>query len=311
MKILLLKQNVTDMASLQDGMAIATQWCSTINLPLVFSSFVTNNQFTSIPFSNAVNKNGYEVNPTQIFLTAKSFGIPFDADLLVYDWTKVHPQPTNPSDMGMSMQIPIQWYEGASAPGASPGYVFAEFLLHEMCHYYFGLTGKQDITHLMVDGGLQAQYPVLFGQYKQLQPHIYYLYLLKQFMPQLPLVTLQRKADDGHETTGQLTTADTQFGCFTLERPWLNNQPNISCIPKGTYTCNWAYMGDLKEWHYEVMNVPGRSGIFIHELNYVTQTNGCIGVGGLLTGGNLGNSNVVLSAFETKMNKQPFTLNIV
>ena len=133
-----------------------------------------------------------------------------------------------------------------------------------------------------------------------------------------PVVTVNitRNASDSKETTGQLTTSDGQFGCKTLERPNLNNQPNISCIPTGTYKCIWAYMNDLKEYHYLIQNVPNRTGIFIHEGNYYTNSLGCVLLGGALQDINgdkepdVINSKAILAQFETKMAQKPFILTI-
>lgn len=93
--------------------------------------------------------------------------------------------------------------------------------------------------------------------------------------------TLTRNKDNGIETLGTLVSSipEKPFICFSLERPWKHNLSDISCIPAGTYTCKWAFQGDLNEWHYELQNVPNRSGIFIHEANYVNQIEGCIGLG--------------------------------
>lgn len=173
MRILLLKQNITDQNTLNLGQALAKQWCASINLPLDFTPQDTIVQFKSIPFSNNV-ASGYTVDPVEIFQVGKMYG-DYDVDLLVYDWTKISPQPTNPSDGGRAMSIPCQWYMKFPE-------VFAQFLLHELSHYFFGGTTKQDLTHLLVDGTLQAQYPQLYAQFKELQPQEYYLYLLNQFV---------------------------------------------------------------------------------------------------------------------------------
>ena len=244
-----------------------------------------------------------------------------DAILLIYDWTKVNGiQCTNPSDTGMSISIPVQWYtELVPNPLYTSAQVLSEFILHELCHYFFGLQNiLPDITH---------NYDPAFGQ---LPRDTWYLHLLKQFIPTTPVntpptmpqnaqpdVILTRTSDDGKETLGQLLTADKQFGCFTLERPWLNNQLNISCVPKGSYNCIWAYQGDLKEYHYELQNTAPRSGIFIHEGTFNSDTEGCILLGGLLVDYNndgekdLGNSRIILTAFEKKMGQKPFTLQII
>lgn len=68
------------------------------------------------------------------------------------------------------------------------------------------------------------------------------------------------------------------FKCFTIELPWRDNLPNISCIPKGEYKLalrNSPKYGD----HIHVTGVPARSYILIHPANYVGQLRGCIAVG--------------------------------
>jgi hypothetical protein len=70
--------------------------------------------------------------------------------------------------------------------------------------------------------------------------------------------------------------------CFTLELPWLDNQEDISCIPTGTYSClkriaNTQHLLNFET--YQVLNVPGRSGILFHVGNTVKDTKGCILVG--------------------------------
>jgi hypothetical protein len=67
----------------------------------------------------------------------------------------------------------------------------------------------------------------------------------------------------------------------TLERAWINNEPNISCIPEGEYLCKWmeaSASGKYKRvWHLQ--DVEGRSAILIHAGNLVRHTKGCILVG--------------------------------
>ena len=127
-------------------------------------------------------------------------------------------------------------------------------------------------------------------------------------------VILKRGKDDGKEVIG--TLSDGSFLCNTLERPWLNNQPNISCVPKGTYQCIWSHMINMNEDHYQIMNVPGRTSIFIHEGNFCADSHGCILLGNTYADINKDSepdvlsSRVTLSSFETMLNKQPFTLII-
>lgn len=61
---------------------------------------------------------------------------------------------------------------------------------------------------------------------------------------------------------------------FMLEKPWLDNQRNISCIPEGRYVVKLHVSPKFGEC-LKVFDVPGRSDILIHGGNYVTDTEGC------------------------------------
>jgi hypothetical protein len=66
--------------------------------------------------------------------------------------------------------------------------------------------------------------------------------------------------------------------CVTIERPWLNNQHIVSCIPAGEYQIkiiNSPRHGKV----YEVQNVPNRSDIQIHIANFYDELEGCIALG--------------------------------
>ena len=80
----------------------------------------------------------------------------------------------------------------------------------------------------------------------------------------------------GMGTFGGLKTDG--FHCLTVEREWHGNEPEISCIPLGNYTCslvNSPHFGLV----YEVLNVPGRSHILIHPANIESELKGCIALG--------------------------------
>ena len=62
----------------------------------------------------------------------------------------------------------------------------------------------------------------------------------------------------------------------TLERPNLNNQPNVSCIPEGQYIISRDHTGKC-QW-FKVNNVLNRTDIEIHLATRVSQLLGCIGV---------------------------------
>lgn len=72
----------------------------------------------------------------------------------------------------------------------------------------------------------------------------------------------------------------------TVERPWLDNKPGISCIPEGVYRLALRVSPiiqrtthDKYQRGWEVTDVPKRSMIMIHIANFVHELQGCIGVG--------------------------------
>lgn len=66
--------------------------------------------------------------------------------------------------------------------------------------------------------------------------------------------------------------------CKTLENPWLNNEPTISCIPAGKYIVK-KYNSPKYPDVWELQNVEGRTYILIHNGNFEGDTQGCILVG--------------------------------
>lgn len=90
--------------------------------------------------------------------------------------------------------------------------------------------------------------------------------------------TLARDLFDDQATPGKFFRPDGSFLAFSLERPWLNNQRQISCIPAGRYRLKKRYSQKFG-WHLWLQNVPDRSLILIHTANYVRQLQGCIAPG--------------------------------
>lgn len=88
----------------------------------------------------------------------------------------------------------------------------------------------------------------------------------------------------------------------TIERPWVDNKANISCIPEGIYLVKWlnrSASGKYKRvWH--VQNVIGRSGILFHSGNFVRHSLGCILPG--LKSGKMSGVDAVLSS-KAALNK--------
>ncbi len=64
----------------------------------------------------------------------------------------------------------------------------------------------------------------------------------------------------------------------TIERPWLNNRRNESCIPQGRYLCKFMTRSASGKYRncYHLQNVKGRSEILIHNGNLVSHSKGCI-----------------------------------
>ena len=66
---------------------------------------------------------------------------------------------------------------------------------------------------------------------------------------------------------------------YTIERPWLNNVPYLSCIPEGEYKA-LPYSSEKYPDTYEVKDVPGRSKIlFCHIGNFPEDVQGCFALG--------------------------------
>ena len=138
---------------------------------------------------------------------------------------------------------------------------------------------------------------------------------------------LQRSAQP-KQTLGKLIFTRNElmlFACDTIELPWLNNAPQISCIPTGKYKVVYRESAKYPR-HYHVLNVPNRDFILIHQANYVGSKNpkthkpdllGCIGVGngyGDITGDGvveLLQSGVTLKKILSIIGKESFELEIV
>jgi hypothetical protein len=84
---------------------------------------------------------------------------------------------------------------------------------------------------------------------------------------------IQRLKSPSDRTNGKLTLPDG-IEYPTLERPWLNNQPSISCIPAGHYKFKRDTHGRF-QW-FRVLDVPERTHIEFHEGTKPSHSAGCI-----------------------------------
>ena len=104
--------------------------------------------------------------------------------------------------------------------------------------------------------------------------------------------------------------------CYTMELPWRDNRPNISCIPDGDYTVCYMARSSSGKYKdvYHVKGVKGRSGILIHKGNTASDTLGCILPGS--RAGYIGGKRAVLGSAQAmrKLHKvvgrKSFTLKV-
>lgn len=87
--------------------------------------------------------------------------------------------------------------------------------------------------------------------------------------------TLTRQFDTAKQTMGMLQAAGYTARWCVIEKPWKDNQHQISCIPKGTYKLTIEKNPTFGEC-FRVNNVKDRDGILIHAGNYNSDTHGCI-----------------------------------
>lgn len=98
-------------------------------------------------------------------------------------------------------------------------------------------------------------------------------------------LTLSRFADLPTCTLGRIITDDGP-SFYTMEPPWQNNAPRVSCIPPGSYTLAWVksnltamITAHRIENAWRLLDVPSRSDIVIHPGNEPDNTQGCILLG--------------------------------
>lgn len=140
-------------------------------------------------------------------------------------------------------------------------------------------------------------------------------------MNQERCVRIIRTETSDHGTLGRLVAEDG-WQCVTLELPWRDNRPNISCIPPGKYPVLWGISPRFKRYYYRLQQVPERSGVMIHAGNLAgdaslglrTHVQGCILLGkyfGEIKGQRaILVSQAMVREFAERMASAPFTLVI-
>ena len=92
-------------------------------------------------------------------------------------------------------------------------------------------------------------------------------------------LTLHRMSQTAYATFGRLQDDEDRQLCVTLERPWVDNLHDLSCVPAGTY--EWVrYHSPKRGYDVPLLeHVPNRDMIEIHIGNVPKDTDGCILVG--------------------------------
>lgn len=109
---------------------------------------------------------------------------------------------------------------------------------------------------------------------------------------------------------------------YSGELPWVDNRPNVSCLPPMVCRVVWTWSPRFRRFMYLLLGTEPRAGIRKHAANlmgaidqgYRAQLNGCIALGERL-GWIDGQKALLLSApalrrFESHMGHAPFTLEI-
>lgn len=91
------------------------------------------------------------------------------------------------------------------------------------------------------------------------------------------IITLQRECLE-IATLGRVRV-NGETHSHSLELPWKNNMPGISCIPPGVYELEFFDSPKFKRPILRLKNVPGREAIEIHPANHVAELRGCIALG--------------------------------
>jgi hypothetical protein len=87
---------------------------------------------------------------------------------------------------------------------------------------------------------------------------------------------------------------------WTIEKPWKDNQPYVSCIPEGYYRLGRRNSPRFGPNVWEVLEVPNRTHILIHVANTADDVVGCIGLGSSVWAdlGGVGSSRKAMNQFE-------------
>lgn len=98
----------------------------------------------------------------------------------------------------------------------------------------------------------------------------------------MPTIDLRRTKYTTTSTLGELRVLENGvqlFRCYTLELPWKQNKPQVSCVPVGTYELVLEVSPAFGRELWELKGVPDREECKIHGANHTSQLRGCIAPG--------------------------------
>jgi len=87
-----------------------------------------------------------------------------------------------------------------------------------------------------------------------------------------------KRLEKGDRGVFGILLLNSQVFCPTLERPWVYNERDISCIPEQIYFCRRVMSPKFGET-FEVQNVQQRDNILFHVGNVIEDSLGCILLG--------------------------------
>ena len=102
---------------------------------------------------------------------------------------------------------------------------------------------------------------------------------------------------------------------FSLELPWKDNHPFLSCVPTGIYPAEMAWSAHFGRNLYHLLDVPDRDAIEVHVANWASELRGCIALGRKIAqwpkkGWGVANSASALDLFTHALHGQPFRFDI-
>lgn len=260
---------------------------------------IVNKTFTSIPWEKSINSDGVKIDRIKLDWFKKNITSPkHDVTILTLDqsdWNGGFMDGyQNEAGIAIGCKEKGKYnFQGKKYPGDE----WFNVARHEVAHAIYKSQGKYDMTHTYWKAGNIEQV------------------LVDLKLPKTLVVTLTRDTYDKKQTLGSLNVGN--FRCKTLERPWLNNQKNVSCIPEGEYKVTWTFSPKFMKYTYEVQSVPNRSAIRIHKGNFFYDIQGCIllgtGYSDINKDGSVDiiNSTKTVQDFDTLMGGKDFTLRII